>query len=151
MSVRIKNQRDFWSAVLFAVVALVFLWQSAGLTLGTADRMGPAYMPRMLCFMMLAVAATLFVKSFRGPSDDTFKLSLRPMLVIPLALVVFALALRPLGLVITIWLAVGVAAFSDRDTRPLEIVLIAIFLSIFSVATFVYGLKLNFPIWPGVF
>jgi hypothetical protein len=135
--------------MLFAVIALVFLWQSAGLNVGTASRMGPAYLPRILCGLMLAVAAVLFVRSFLLKSDEKVSLSLRPMLVVPAAIVIFALALRPLGLVAAIWLTVAMASLSAPGTRPLEVVLVALFLSVFSVAAFVNGLKLNLSVWPG--
>lgn len=146
---RLKSHRDFWAAMLFAVISLVFLWQSTGLAMGTAARMGPAYMPRVLCGLMLLVALVLFMRSFRIFDEESLTLSMRPMLVIPAAIAVFALALHPLGLVITVMLTVIVASFSDPDSRPLEVVLAAAFLSVLSVAVFAYGLGLNFPIWPG--
>ncbi len=148
---RLKSYRDFWAAMLFAVISLVFLWQSAGLAMGTAARMGPAYMPRMLCILMLIVAAVLFVRSFRvsDGEDETVGLNLRPMIIIPGAMFVFSLALYPLGLVIAVILSVVVASFSDKDSRPVEVALTAIFLAVFSVGVFAYGLGLNFPLWPG--
>ncbi|MBD0417353.1 tripartite tricarboxylate transporter TctB family protein [Oryzicola mucosus] len=146
---RLKSYRDFWAAMLFAVISLVFLWQSAGLAMGTAARMGPAYMPRMLCILMLIVAAVLFVRSLRTRDDEGVALNLRPMLIIPAAMMAFALALYPLGLVIAVCLSVTIASFSDKDSRPVEVFFTALFLSIFSVAVFAYGLKLNLPLWPG--
>lgn len=146
---RLKSHRDFWAAMLFAVISLVFLWQSVGLTMGTAARMGPAYMPRMLCGLMLLVAIVLFIRSFRMGDGEPITLSLRPMLLIPAAIAVFALALYPLGLVISVILSVVVASLSDSESRPVEVALTAAFLSVFSVAVFSYGLGLNFPLWPG--
>ena len=146
---RLQSYRDFWAAMLFAVISLVFLWQSTGLAMGTAARMGPAYMPRMLCILTLIVAAVLFVRSFRTGDGEPVHLSLRPMIIIPGAMFVFALALYPLGLVISVILSVIVASFSDKDSRPVEVALTAIFLAVFSVGVFAYGLGLNFPLWPG--
>lgn len=146
---RLKSHRDFWAAMLFAVISLVFLWQSVGLAMGTAARMGPAYMPRVLCGLMLIVAVVLFVRSFRLADGETITLGLRPMLVIPGAIAVFALSLYPLGLVLSVIVSVVVASFSDSNSRPIEVALTAIFLSVFSVAIFAYGLGLNFPLWPG--
>jgi hypothetical protein len=150
MSLHLRSYRDFWAAILFAVISLVFLWQSVGLSMGTAGRMGPAYMPRMLCYLMLAVAGVLFIRSFRVKSEESAALRLRPMLVVPGAMFVFALALFPLGLVLTVWLSVGLASLANQASRPIEVVLTALFLSIFSVAVFAYGLKLNLPLWPGI-
>lgn len=148
MSVRLRSHPDFWAAMMFAVVALIFLWQSAGLNMGTASRMGPAYMPRVLCGLMLVVAAVLFVRAYRVAPTETFSLGVRPMLVVPASMVVFALTLRPLGLVLSICLAVAVASMSERGARFYEVAAAAVFLSVFAVAAFVWGLKLNLPIWP---
>lgn len=147
---RLRSHQDFWAAWMFAVIALVFLWVGRDLTMGTARQMGPAYMPRVLCGLMLVAAALLFVRSFRFEGQPLARLTWRPILVVPGAMVVFALALHPLGIVLTVWLTILVASLADRDVRPLEVALTALFLSIFSVALFVKALQLNLPIWPEI-
>lgn len=149
MFVRVRNHPDFWAALVFATVALVFLWQSAGLSMGSAGAMGPAYLPRVLCGLMLVVSVVLFVRSLRHASDEPFRIAARPMLVVPLAMASFALSVRPLGVVAAIWLGIAIASFASKGSKPVEIALVALFLSILSVAGLVYGLRLNLPIWPG--
>jgi len=133
---------------MFVSVALVFLFNGSGLSMGSAARMGAGYMPRMLCSLMLVVSLLLFIRSFRIDSEEPFHFALRPLIVIPLSLIVFALALKPLGLVISIWLAVAIGSLADKGARLMEVVLTALFLSIFSVTCFVMALGLNFPVWP---
>jgi hypothetical protein len=43
---------------------------------------------------------------------------------------------------------VAIASLSDRTSRWPEVILTAIFMSVFSVAVFIYGLALNLPVWP---
>jgi CHASE2 domain-containing sensor protein len=53
-----------------------------------------------------------------------------------------------LGLVIALIVVVIVAALASRESRPLEVAALAGALAAFSVAVFVYGLRLPLPIWP---
>lgn len=145
---KLRNYQDFGAALMFASVALVFLWNSSNLSLGSAARMGPAYMPRMLCGLMLIVSIVLFIKSFRFEGDEPFHFSFRPVIIVPLSLLVFAFTLHPLGLVVAICFSVAVVSFADKGIKVREVIFTAAFMSIFSVASFVIGLGLNFPVWP---
>ena len=45
---RIRNQKDLWSAVMFVIFGLLFMLWSADYQFGTAQRMGPGYGPTVL-------------------------------------------------------------------------------------------------------
>ena len=60
----------------------------------------------------------------------------------------FAVLLKPAGLVIAIFALIMVSAFGGNDFRFKEILLVTIVLVIGSVAVFYYGLGLPFNLWP---
>ncbi len=94
---------------------------------------------------MLAASVLLAVLSF------LFRPKTKPLILILACGMVFAYLLKPLGLVLATILLVFVAALGGHEYRFKEVAILAVLLSIFSVAVFVYGLTLPFPIWPNAF
>ena len=60
----------------------------------------------------------------------------------------FAVLLKPAGLVIAIFALIMVSAFGGNDFRFKEILFLTVVLVIGSVAVFYYGLGLPFNLWP---
>ncbi len=150
MSIRIRSASDLGAAFLFTAVALLFLWQGRHLATGTASRMGPGFMPYILCGLLLAIALVLFVRAFVSGQHApvTLHVPLRAVLFVPLSLVVFALLLRPAGLVAATVLSVLVGSISSTEARLGETVAVAAAMAALAVGLFVLALRLPMPIWP---
>ena len=54
---KIKNEKDFWSGVMFLAFGLGFVVFARKYDMGTAARMGPAYFPTMLGGVLLLLAS----------------------------------------------------------------------------------------------
>lgn len=91
---------------------------------------------------MLAASVVLAVLSF------LFRPKTKPLILILACGMVFAYLLKPLGLVLATILLVFVGALGGHEYRFKEVAILSVVLAIFSVAVFVYGLTLPFPIWP---
>jgi Mn2+/Fe2+ NRAMP family transporter len=72
----------------------------------------------------------------------------RPIGISLLAIVLFGAALQWFGLVAAIGVLVIVGAYAARDVRPLENLVLAAVMILFSVAVFVWLLGLPLPLWP---
>ena len=72
----------------------------------------------------------------------------RSLWVILFAVVVFGYMLKPLGLVLATGLLVFISAWGGHEFKLREAIISFVVLSIFSVATFIYGLALPINIWP---
>jgi hypothetical protein len=75
----------------------------------------------------------------------------RPILVIVGAILIFGYLIDKLGLAITAALLTVLAAFARRwrEIKPVETILLAAGLALFSVGVFIYGLQQPFPAWWG--
>lgn len=144
----IRSQQDFLAGILFFGFGAVFLYSGFNLAQGTAINMGPGYVPRLLCYLLLAVGAVLLVRGVALKGPETGEWSLRPLFFILAATLVFAFGLRPLGLVGVIFLSVCLGRLALRETRPMEMLVIAVSMAVGSTLLFVWALKLNAPIWP---
>jgi hypothetical protein len=140
--------KDFWSGIMFIAFAGVALFAARNYSLGTAVRMGPGYFPILLGSVLAFLGAILVVRSFVIKGEPVGRVHILPLGVIALGVVLFGFMLERLGLVIALIVVVIVAALASRESRPLEVAALAGALAAFSVAVFVYGLRLPLPIWP---
>jgi hypothetical protein len=61
---KIKSQKDFWSGLMFIGSGLFFaFWAMAFYQMGTAVRMGPAYFPTVLGFLLAVLGALVLLES----------------------------------------------------------------------------------------
>jgi putative tricarboxylic transport membrane protein len=148
--VQIRAPKDFWSGVMFIAFAAVAIIAARDYSLGSAVRMGPGYFPLLLGLLLAGIGALLVARSLLIAGMPIGALAVRPLAAIVLAVVLFGVVLERLGLFVALLAAVLVTALAGRESRPLEIVALAIALAAFSLAVFVYGLRLPLPPWPAL-
>jgi hypothetical protein len=141
---------DVLSGLLFIAVAALGLWISRDYTVGTALRMGTGYVPRLLCWILMALGAIVLVQGLRekAPPVRPSAMGLRATLAVTLAIVAFALSIERLGLVLAIILLTGIGALATKTLRPLETAIAALVLIVLSWGIFIAGLGLTIPVWP---
>jgi len=162
---KIKRQRDFWCGLAFAGFGLAFAWAAGTWPLGHWAAPGPGFFGLVLALALTMIggamlfAATTFESVGGDPIGD---LGSRPLVLLLLAIIAFALALPRLGLIPTVLLVVLIAslaapaggAFRPRASRGgrrvrWRGVLINAFVS--GVAAWVLChllLRLDLPLWP---
>jgi putative tricarboxylic transport membrane protein len=146
----LASRKDVLAGLMFMAVALLGLWLSRNDPIGTALRMGTGYVPRLLCWILLVLGCIVLMQGLRtrdtsaGPS-----LRLRPLLLIPLALVAFALTIERLGIVAAGTLLIVIGGLASSESRPLEVIAAAVTLVLFTWGIFVWALGLPIPVWPG--
>lgn len=145
---RIRSPRDFWAGLAFIAIAAAFIFVASGYRFGTAQRMGPGFFPTYVAGFLGFLGLIILLRSFvmDGPRVDP--IGVRQLVLTLLAVGLFGAALTYLGLVAAIVVLVLVGAIADRTSRPLEVIALAIFISLFSVAVFVHLLGLPLQVWP---
>jgi uncharacterized membrane protein len=141
--------RNFNVAELAGGVALAAFgaWlsiQSLQYTMGTPSDMGPGFFPFAVGLMIIPCAIPMLIAGFR-PGTAEREFDLRAFIAVTIALTVFVIAVRPLGLipaVIAMTLTIGVAnpGFRWRMT-----ILTSLALSILAWLIFVVGLNMTIP------
>jgi hypothetical protein len=97
----IKSPKNFWSGIMFLVSGLFFaIWAESHYQMGSAVRMGPAYFPVVLGYLLAVLGAIILLTSFtvKGPRVPVFYL--RPVLFISIATVLYGYLMKPLGLIL---------------------------------------------------
>jgi hypothetical protein len=148
--VRIRNQQNFWSGVMFVAVGLVFAGFAREYDMGSAQRMGPAFFPTVLGLLLAGLGVVIGIQGLAGETEDgkIQKFHFDALGWVLGAVVLFGLLLRPAGLVVALIGLIVVSAFGSHDFKMKEVVFLTIGLAILVLAVFIWGLKLTIPVWP---
>jgi hypothetical protein len=142
----IRNPKDFWSGVMFMFFGLAAIIIAREYAMGSAGRMGPAYFPTALGWLLTLIGSAAVIRSFFIPGEKVEKFAFKPLLLILIGVLLFGVLVRGAGLVIAIPLLILISAYaSDKFTWKATIAL-AIGMTVFSVLLFVKALGLPMPV-----
>jgi hypothetical protein len=145
--VRLPRSKDFYAGLIFIGFGVIALAIGRDYTMGTAVRMGPGYFPALLGWLLCLMGAVISARGLVAAEDPVVRGALKPFLVI-VAIVAFAAALQPLGLVVAIVLLIVISALAGHEFHWGETVVLAAVLVAMSLVVFVWGLGLQFKVWP---
>ncbi len=148
---QIKSQRDFWAGLMFIACGAMFAWGALNYSFGSSARPGPGYFPFGLGVLLAVLGAIILFKAMTTASADGDPIgpwAWRPVGIITLAVILFALLLPKMGLVIALPVLVFVAALGSDEFHWLTAAISAVVLTVFSWLVFVKGLGLTIPMLP---
>ncbi len=146
----IRNHKDFASGAFYTAVGVGFSYTSTNYVMGTAAKMGPGYFPFWLGIVLsiLGLIVVAGSMSSRAEPDRLERWDVKTLLWILGSVVLFGLLLYPLGLIISLPVLVIVSSMASHEFNFKWAVVNALVLTLLSYAAFVYGLNLQFPLWP---
>lgn len=148
---KIKNERDFWSGLMFLVAGAAFAWGATSYAFGSSAQPGPGYFPFGLGLLLALLGAIELFKSLTFESEGggaVGAVAWRPLVVVVGAVALFGWALPRLGLLVALPGVVLVASLAADGFRWRDALVSALVLTAASWAVFVAGLKLVIPLWP---
>jgi hypothetical protein len=145
---KVRHPKDFASGLMFIAFGAFDLIVASSYPLGTAARMGPGYFPRILGILLIVFGVILALRGFRLEGERIkFGSLMRPAIVLG-SVVMFGLIVPQLGLVISAILLILVSSYASPEFRWKEALIAGIVLATVSVLGFVWGLGLQFSVWP---
>jgi putative tricarboxylic transport membrane protein len=138
---------DLCSGLLFAALGAAILWVGADYSLGVPSRIGPGYVPRLLGILLAAVGLFLIVRARWTTEVIDTAVAWRPLVLISVATVAFAVVFEVTGLVPAILASVAIANFATPENRWITAVVLGPVLAFFAWLLFVKGLSLPLPVW----
>jgi len=145
---RIKLNQDTVAGLMFIAFGIFGLFLGKAYPMGTSLRMGPGYLPTVLCWILIVLGAIVGGKglAFGGLPIDRWYF--RPLIMINLGMMAFALLIENVGLPGAVIATTIVGALGGQEFRLLEVVALAVVLALLAIAIFIYGLGLPMPILP---
>lgn len=147
---RIRNQKDFWAGVMFFIAGAAFLIGALDHDFGTSRRMGPAYLPAILGGLLALLGLIIACNGVapRKQADGLEPMRFGPMGWILGSVVLFAIVLKPLGLLLTIVLVVGSSMRGASEFRWKEAAVVSAVMLALAWGVFIRGLELPIPMLP---
>lgn len=144
----IRSAQDYVGGVILMAVALFALWASSDLQGMRGFSFGAGTAPRMFGGLLVALSAGIALSGLLADGPSMAHYSWRGPLFVMVAIVFFALAIRPLGLVVTAFASFMIAATGSHETRWLEAAIVGACLTLGCAILFPYVLGLPMPMFP---
>lgn len=145
---KIRDPQDFWAGLMFVALGSAFIWLARNYAYGSAAKMGPGYFPTMLGGILIALGLITLLRGLAFHGEAVGRFNWKPVLLVLGSLVLFGLTLQWLGLVVAIFALIIISSLGGHEFKLKEVLILAVMLTVGSVAIFNYGLQLQFPIWP---
>jgi hypothetical protein len=157
----VRSPQGLVAGLTLVALAALALWLTKDLDQGTLNAMGPAMLPRWLAIGVGLCGLVLVGTSFTTDGEGLERWSLRGPAFVILAIVGFAVTIRPfplgavstpgLGLAIAGPLAIIVGGHATPEARLRDLLILALALTPFCMVLFGDLLNLPIPIFPQAF
>lgn len=144
----IKSWQDFVGGCAIVAMAAAALGLGWKLPMGSLDGIGPGLMPRAVAVLLGGLGLLLVVSALMTPGEGVGGVAWRGLACLLAAIVVFAFAVRPLGLAVAAPVTLLISALASNETRWGETVMSSVALTAFCVGLFKYALNLPIPLAP---
>jgi hypothetical protein len=147
MQLEIRNNRDFWAGAMLIATGALSVIVGRNYAFGTSLRMGPGYFPSVLGGLLILFGLYLVAQGLRSNEKIEGNWSLRALVVLPLSLVMFGLLMEYAGFVPALMVLIVGSAAAGSEFKLTEVLMLAVGLTAFAVALFIYGLGLPYPLF----
>lgn len=149
MKLDIRDNRDFWAGVMFSVIGGTAIWIARDYPYGSTLRMGAGYFPTLMGGILILFGAYIMVKGLRRGEKIEGGWSLRAFIVLPLMVVLFGLLLEHAGFIPALAVIACGSAAAGKEFKWVEVLPFTLLLTLLSVAVFIWGLGLPYPLLKG--
>ena len=151
---KIKNESDFWSGVMFLAIGLAFVVFARNYEFGTGQRMGPAFFPSVLGGVLMVLGLIIGVQGLAidgSAGGKVEKFHFGPIAWVLGAIAVFGAILLKAGLMVSMIVLIVISMYGSHEFKWKEALGVAVVMGTIVYSVFVYGLKLTIPVWPAIF
>jgi Tripartite tricarboxylate transporter TctB family len=149
MKLELSDNKDIWAGAMLIAVGAATVLIARNYAFGTTLRMGPGYFPTVLGAILVLFGIYLVVTGLRSNERIRGAWSLRAVIVLPLAFVLFGVMMTYAGFVPALLVLIFGSALASPQFKLVEILLLSAVLIAISVALFVWGLGLPYPLLVG--
>ena len=141
-----RDNKDFWAGMMFIAIGAAAVVIARGYRFGTTLRMGPGYFPSLLGGILVLFGLYVLIRGLRRNEKILGRWSLRALILLPLSLVLFGVLISRWGFIPAVVAVVLGSAAAGREFKVREVLLLTALLTGLSVAVFIWGLGLPYPL-----
>jgi len=144
----VRGPQDFIGGIALMAVAVFALWASSDLQGMHGFSFGAGTAPWMFATLLLGLGAAVAVMGLVQDGAAMQAFSWRGPLFVSLAILCFAVSIRPLGLIVSGLASFLISALGTPETRWIETIIVGVLLTIGCALLFPYVLGLPMPLFP---
>lgn len=144
----IRSAQDYVGGIVLMALALFALWASSDLQGMRGFSFGAGTAPRMFGGLLVGLGAGIALTGLLSDGPAMAHYSWRGPLFVMASIVFFALAIRPLGVVVSAFVSFLIAAMGTHETRWIETIIVGACLTLGCALLFPYVLGLPMPMLP---
>ena len=145
---RPRCKQDYYGGIALMAMALFALWASSDLQGTQGFSFGAGTAPRMFSTLLLALGAGIAVMGLSSEGPDVATYHWRGPIFVVLAIISFAITIRPLGLVLSAFASFMISALGTHETKWVETLIVGALLTLGCSLLFPYALGLPFQLFP---
>src|ERR1700681_1465773 len=126
MNPSILNNKDVWAGLLLIFIGAAAMFLARNYGFGTALRMGPGFFPIILGAVLIVFGLYTLGSGLRQPEKIAGSWSLRALIILPLALVLFGVLMEHGGFVPAMLVLIFASATASTEFRFVEVLLFSI-------------------------
>ena len=149
MNIALRNNRDFWAGFMLIVLGAASIFIARDYPFGSTMRMGPGYFPSMLGGILVLFGIYVMIVGLRKGEKIAVHCSLRAVIVLSLSLIAFGVLMSHAGFIPAMAVLIFGSASAGREFKFVEVLLLTVILTGISVAIFIWGLGLPYPLIKG--
>ena len=149
---KIRDQKNFWSGVMFIAFGAFFVGWAQQYDMGSAARMGPAFFPTMLGGIMFVLGIDRADRRSRDWNIADGKIepfNFKALVLVLGSVIAFGLLLRPAGLTrCTVRADWRLQLSAAMNSSCAMCCCCRLGCRCWCIAVFIYGLSMTIPVWP---
>ncbi|MBE0558995.1 MAG: tripartite tricarboxylate transporter TctB family protein, partial [Proteobacteria bacterium] len=145
MKMELRKNKDFWAGMMLIAIGAAAMFIAREYRFGSALRMGPGFFPVFLGGILVVFGVCVVAVGLRSGEKIQGHVSLRALILLPVALVLFGILMEMAGFVPALATLIFVAAAAGREFKFVEVLLLTVLLTVAAIAVFIWGLGLPYP------
>ena len=149
MKIPLYRNKDFLAGLMFIGIGSTAMLIARDYPFGSALRMGPGYFPTVLGGIVAVFGVWVLIWGLIKQEPVKRTWSVRALIILPLTALVFGIMMEKAGFIPALIVLSLMSATASPKFRFVEQGVLAIGLTVLSVALFIYGLGLPYPLFGG--
>jgi putative tricarboxylic transport membrane protein len=146
---RIRITQDTAAGLLFFAVGVAAYWIGADYKMGTSRVPGSGVLPRILAWCLMGTGVVIWIQAAFREGPPLTHWAWRPLVMVTLSIIAFALLIDRLGLVATMIVSMGLTALGTPETRWRgEFLVFSAIMIVLGVGLFILLLGMPIKVWP---
>ena len=149
MKLEFRHNRDFWSGLMFFLTGAAAVLVARDYPFGRLLRMGSGFFPTVLGAILMLFGIYILLKGLRWNEKIRGTWSIRALIVLPLITALFGVLMDRAGFIPALAVLAFGSAAAGNEFKWGEALLLTAFMTVLSVAVFILGLGLPYPLIKG--